>query len=152
MARAFTADATNPNNVIHSIRDRSFTPGYDLVGRVEVEPDAVIVTSHLQETNRRWLFRLYPVLRPRPSERGIYIRFRYAATRPGRRRLEAGIRNAAPHSAASTRRRRARLPALQTLEPRTHYSGFNAKTEDTTQVSWRSPDARSGARRALTGV
>ena len=53
-----------PNNVIQYYQIGHYA-GYDLVGRVEVEP--MPVDPDFKKTNRLWLFGLYPVLAPKSN-------------------------------------------------------------------------------------
>ena len=63
-----------PNNVIQYYQIGHYA-GYDLVGRVEVEP--MPVDPDFKKTNRLWLFGLYPVLSPQAERGEGFIRFRY---------------------------------------------------------------------------
>ncbi|HUA34965.1 MAG TPA: DUF1329 domain-containing protein [Candidatus Binataceae bacterium] len=99
--------------------------GYDLVGRVEVEP--MPTDPDYKTTGRLWLFGLYPVLAPENDRGDGFIRFRYSdpnrgdddwSWTPGTRRV-----------------RRLNESILSTASGPTawnpdHYSGFNAKTEE----------------------
>ena len=98
--------------------------GYNLVGRTEVDP--MPIDPDFKQTNRMWLFALYPVLSPQESRGTGIIRYRYAdPTRgddawdwqPGSRRVRR--LNEAILSSAT---------GAQSYDP-DHYSGFNPKTE-----------------------
>ena len=113
-----------PNNVIQYYQIGHYA-GYDLVGRVEVEP--MPVDPDFKKTNRLWLFGLYPVLSPQAERGSGFIRFRYEqpdrgdddwSWNPGTRRIRR--LNEALQSTATS---------AQTWNP-DHYSGFNAKTEE----------------------
>ena len=85
IARAFTAARNKPNNVVQYYQIGHYA-GYDLVGRVEVEP--MPVDPDFKKTSRLWLFGLYPVLSPQ-AERGDGIHsISLRAARSRRRRLE----------------------------------------------------------------
>jgi len=98
--------------------------GYNLVGRTEVEP--LPADPDFQQSNRLWLFALYPILAPADARGDGLIRFRYAnpdrgddswTWEPGSRRvrrLDESILSSAP--------------SAQTHDA-DHYSGFNPKTE-----------------------
>ncbi len=98
--------------------------GYDLVGRTEVEP--IPIDPDFKQSNRLWLFALYPILAP-SGARGLgLLRYRYADPNrgddswswlPGARRVRR--LNEAQLSTAI---------GAQTYDP-DHYSGFNPKTE-----------------------
>ncbi|HVA81201.1 MAG TPA: DUF1329 domain-containing protein [Candidatus Binataceae bacterium] len=116
-------------------RNKSFFPiqyyqighyaGYDLVGRVEVEP--MPTDPDFKTTGRLWLFGLYPVLAPATDRGDGFIRYRYAdpnrgdddwSWTPGARRVRRD--NESIMSTASG-------PTAWNPD---HYSGFNAKTEE----------------------
>src|SRR6202790_5461491 len=63
-----------PNDVIQYYQIGHYA-GYDLVGRVEVEP--MPLDPEFKKTNRLWLFGLYPVLSPQAERGSGFIRFRY---------------------------------------------------------------------------
>jgi hypothetical protein len=99
--------------------------GYDLVGRVEVEP--LPTDPDFKRTNRLWEFGLFPVLAPEAERGDGFIRYRYAdpnradddwSWNHGSRRVRR-IDEAILSTATSA----------QTWNP-DHYSGFNAKTEE----------------------
>ncbi len=99
--------------------------GYNLVGRVEVEPTPV--DPDFKQTGRLWLFALYPILAPQDARGQGLIRYRYADPKkaddswdwtPGSRRVRR--LNEAILSSAT---------GAQTYDP-DHYSGFNPKTEE----------------------
>src|ERR1700720_2384847 len=70
-----------PNNVIQYYQIGHYA-GYDLVGRVEVDP--MPVDPDYKKTNRLWLFGLYPVLSPQAERGEGFIRFRYEQPDRGR--------------------------------------------------------------------
>ena len=98
--------------------------GYSLVGRTEVEP--LPVDPDFKQSNRLWLFALYPVLAPQDARGTGIIRYRYADPARGDdiwdwtpgsrriRRLNEGFMSSAT--------------GAQAFDP-DHYSGFNAKNE-----------------------
>jgi hypothetical protein len=116
-------------------RNQAFSPiqyyqighyaGYDLVGRVEVEP--IPTDPDFKKTGRLWLFGLYPVLAPATERGDGFIRYRYADPNRGDddwswthgtrrvRRLDENMMSTA---------------AGPTAWNPDHYSGFNAKTEE----------------------
>jgi hypothetical protein len=103
--------------------------GYNLVGRVEVDP--MPVDPDFKQSNRYWLFGLYPVLTPQEIKGTGFVRWRYAdENRPDDvwsylptahrlRRLNETMQTGsyapgtAPHA----------------WDP-DHYTGFNAKNEE----------------------
>ena len=99
--------------------------GYNLIGRTEVEPTPT--DPDFKNTNRMWLFALYPVLSPQEARGTGLIRWRYANPQRGDdswswtpgtrrvRRLDEGILSSAT--------------GAQSYDP-DHYSGFNPKTEE----------------------
>jgi Protein of unknown function (DUF1329) len=99
--------------------------GYNLVGRVEVQP--MPIDPDFRATGRLWLFGFYPMLAP-ASDRGEgFIRYRYANPRraddqwiwaPGVRRVRR-VNEAIMSDANGT----------TTWNP-DHFGGFNAKTEE----------------------
>lgn len=98
--------------------------GYNLVGRTEVDP--LPADPDFKQTNRFWLFALYPVLSPQEARGTGIIRYRYADGNrgddawdwtPGTRRVRR--LNEAILSSAT---------GAQSYDP-DHYSGFNPKTE-----------------------
>ena len=62
-----------PNNVINYYQIGHYA-GYDLVGRVEVEP--MPIDPDFKKTNRLWLFGLFPVLAPQEDRGQGFIRYR----------------------------------------------------------------------------
>jgi len=106
--------------------------GYDLVGRVEVEP--IPTDPDFKSSGRLWVFALYPILAPATNRGAGFIRYRYADPKrgdddwsygPGSRRVrrisEAILSAATADSSGGG-------SAVTTWNP-DHYSGFNAKTE-----------------------
>ncbi len=104
--------------------------GYDLVGRVEVEP--LPIDPDFKVTNRLWLFGLYPLLSPQEIRGTGFIRWRYldpnrgddvwdwtAGTRRVRRLNESQMNSATTTNGT----------AATTWDP-DHYGGFNPKTEE----------------------
>jgi uncharacterized protein DUF1329 len=98
--------------------------GYNLVGRTEVEP--MPIDPDFKQTNRLWLFALYPIIAPEDARGDGLIRYRYAdpnrgddswSWTPGSRRVRR-----LNESILST------ATGPQTYDP-DHYSGFNPKTE-----------------------
>ncbi len=98
--------------------------GYNLIGRTEVDP--MPVDPDFKQTNRMWVFALYPVLAPQEARGTGIIRYRYANPdrgddawdwTPGTRRVRR--LNEAILSSAT---------GAQSYDP-DHYSGFNPKTE-----------------------
>ena len=98
--------------------------GYNLFGRTEVEP--MPVDPDFKQSNRLWVFALYPVLAPQEARGTGLIRYRYAdpnrgddswdwtpGTRRVRRLSEAILSTAT---------------GAQSYDP-DHYAGFNPKTE-----------------------
>jgi hypothetical protein len=120
---------------VYGGRNKTFSPiqyyqighyaGYDLVGRVEVDP--MPTDPDYKTTGRLWLFGLYPVLAPENDRGDGFVRFRYAdpnrgdddwSWTPGTRRVRR--LNESIMSTASG-------PTAWNPD---HYSGFNAKTEE----------------------
>ncbi|HYB92033.1 MAG TPA: DUF1329 domain-containing protein [Candidatus Binataceae bacterium] len=98
--------------------------GYDLIGRTEVEPTPF--DPDFKQTNRMWMFALYPILAPENQRGEGVIRYRYADPSrgddswdwtPGTRRVRR-LNEAILSSAMGA----------QTYDL-DHYSGFNPKTE-----------------------
>ncbi len=120
---------------VYGGKNKSFMPiqyyqighyaGYDLVGRVEVEP--MPTDPDYKATGRLWLFGLYPVLAPENDRGDGFIRYRYSdpnrgdddwSWTPGTRRVRR--LNESIMSTASG-------PTAWNPD---HYSGFNAKIEE----------------------
>lgn len=98
--------------------------GYNLVGRTEVEP--IPIDPDFEQSNRYWLFGLYPIIAPEDARGDGVIRYRYADPNRGDDSWTwtAGTRRARRlnESILST------ATGAQTFDP-DHYSGFNSKTE-----------------------
>jgi hypothetical protein len=101
--------------------------GYNLFGRVEVEP--MPVDPDFKQSGRMWLFGLYPFLSPEAQRGQGLIRYRYEDPnrgddawdwQPGTRRVRR--LNEAINSSAT---------GAQTFDP-DHFAGFNPKTEQYT--------------------
>jgi hypothetical protein len=120
---------------IYGGKNKSFSPiqyyqighyaGYDLVGRVEVEP--MPTDPDYKTTGRLWLFGLYPVLAPENDRGDGFIRFRYADPNRGDDNWD--------WTPGTRRVRRLDETIMSTASGPTawnpdHYSGFNAKTEE----------------------
>jgi hypothetical protein len=104
--------------------------GYNLVGRVEVDP--MPVDPDFKQSGRYWLFALYPTLSPQQLRGDGFIRFRYADPARGD--------DSWTWTAGARRIRRINEASLSIVsgpyglwEP-DHYSGFNAKVEE---YNWR---------------
>jgi hypothetical protein len=103
--------------------------GYNLVGRTEVEP--LPADRDFLETNRLWVFGIFPILAPNELHGGGFIRWRYAdprrrddtwALKSAGRRVRRINESILSSSAASG-------TAAFSFDP-DHYSGFNPKTEE----------------------
>ncbi|HYB89430.1 MAG TPA: DUF1329 domain-containing protein [Candidatus Binataceae bacterium] len=117
--------------------------GYDEVGRTEVEP--MPIDPDYKQTNRYWMFALYPILAPEDLYGSGFIRFRYENPKRGDdiwqwvpggrrlRRLNEGIMGDAIAGGGSSGGA-AGGPGIEMSDPVTfdpnHYSGFNAKIEE----------------------
>ncbi len=103
--------------------------GYSLVGRTEVEP--MPVDPNFKDTQRYWLFGLYPILAPAEIRGTGFIRYRYAqpskaddvwAWIPGSRRIRRLSESILSSSTAPG-------TSAHSWDP-DHYTGFNAKNEE----------------------
>ncbi len=91
--RYTSCDVSKGSQVLESYQFGHYA-GYSLVGRTEVQPTPI--DPDFKESNRYWLFGLYPILQPAELRGGSLLRFRYAdgakadaswAWNPGTRRI-----------------------------------------------------------------
>jgi len=110
--------------------------GYNEVGRTEVEP--MPIDPDFKQTNRYWLFALYPIMSPENMRGAGFIRYRYQDPKKSDdvwswdtgvrrlRRLNEGFMGDAVTGSGLTSEGGGNIVVF---DP-DHYSGFNAKVEE----------------------